>query len=268
MKIGVILVAYEAPSLNRLLAPWMSCKRGIFNDLNELVVPPLPNTEIVICAVSAVFQEYYDLGVRYDNRSTEKTLLSYKEFGEIDEYITIKDKPIIDFQSRSAAWGYLKDKNVDVTIQLDSDEFYSLDDVVKLISYIESNPFYDYYRINFKNYFGQQNEKTYVLDFKPVRVIWNNKHGGIKDWIWDNDVSFKDGTRTPHCAGKTIPINICHPTHYSWVGDKNTLIRKINYQLKCLGCCSYKWSEEQNKLVFNEPYYASHGLPLPDIYID
>jgi hypothetical protein len=269
MRIGLIFIAYQnSDYLNSVLAPWKIIKHGLFDDNGLIVEPPNKNIDLKICAISALFKEYADLGHVYDNEQTEQILKLHEESGSIDKYIIINDKPILDYQSRVAAWDYLKQFDVDYVWQLDADEFYDRSQILKAINYIQRNPEVDFFRINFKNYIGDIKDRTYVDDFKPVRIINNKNRGGINNFYFDNDIEFNDKTRTPHCAGLTIPKIIIFPEHHTWVGPKEKLIKKIEYQHRAIGTCSYKWSNELNKLTFDENYYIKYGISKPEVFKD
>lgn len=256
MNIGVVAVGYQCKDLASILLPWFYLKTSSkFN--------------FKICAVSALFKERWDQGEVYKEYPENTTsLLNAVDKKILDKYIQI-DQPILDYQSRVAAWDYLKQFDLDYIWELDLyDEHYTTDEIENSLKWIEENSLYDFYRINFKNYFGRPEDQTYVLDFKPVRIINNKVHGGIKNFYWDNDVEFNDGTKTPNCAGAIIPRRICNPKHLSWVGDKSFLIKKIQYQLKAINTCSYKWCLEKDKLILNDEYYNKVRLPKPEIYED
>lgn len=255
MNIAIVGVGYQCPHLGEVLEPWAAArKHSEFN--------------FKICCVSALFKERQETGERYSNDLDEAFLCNLKEKGYIDEFIKTQE-PILDYQSRVLAWDYLKNFNPDYIWQLDLfDEYYSYDEIVNTCKWISDNDLYDFYRVNFKNYFGRPEDKTYVLDFKPVRIINNKNNEGIDNFYFDNDVRFNNGVRTPHCAGITLPRKICNPKHLSWVGTREQLIAKEKYQRLAIKTCSYKWDHELNKIVFDEKYYAERGLSIPIVFCD
>src|SRR6266498_5349189 len=113
LKISLILVAYQAEEyLNSCLAPFLELKHGIRDEWNNPIKEPAENLDIKICAVSALFKEYAELfNLKYDNDKTSNILRSYEESGAIEKYIEIKDKNVLDYESRVAAWDYLKQFN-------------------------------------------------------------------------------------------------------------------------------------------------------------
>lgn len=274
MKIACILVAYQAEEyLNSCLASWLSLKHGIRDEWNNPLLPPAEDLDIRICAVSALFKEYADLfNLKYDNEKTAAILREYEKSAAIDKFIEIKE-PILDFQSRVAGWNYLKEFNPDILIELDADEIYQRKEIIDLLKFVERNAEVDFYKIRFRNYVGSIKEKRYVENFCPVRVIRNDRNGGIKTFYWDNDIEFQNNVKTPACAGLTIPKNICFPDHKSWChndteNSKNKIKRKIKYQNKALGACSYIWNESADCLELNPDYYKRLMLDAPESLTD
>jgi len=251
IKIGLIVTAYQCKNLD-FLDNWIKAKKSGIADIR-------------IAVTTALFKEYADLGAKYDNEQTELLLTSAKEDSNID-YLNVIKHPILDWQNREISLQSLKAENVDFIWQLDSDEYYSLEEIKNAIEWLKSNDLYDFYRVNFRNYIGKPEDRTYVLDFKPVRIINNRNHNGISKFYFDNDVEFNNKTRTPFCAGTAIPIRVCQPKHFSWVGSKEFLNRKIEYQKKAIGTCSYAWDVENDCLIFNKEYYNQRGIDAPAVY--
>lgn len=253
MKISVIAVGYQCQPevLNQVLSPWIELKQS---------------EDVTICAVSALFKERWDRGETYMNGDMAQHLINSDLI--IDKYIEVKH-PILDFESRNFAWNYLKNTNPDIVWQLDLfDEYYNLDQIKNAIQFIKNNEFVEYFRVNFKNYFGKEGSATYVDDFCPTRVINNRVNGGLKSFYWDNEVVFENGVRTPNCSNLSIPKNKLFPKHLSWVGDKVFLEQKIDYQHRALGHCSYKYNVEKDALEFNDEFYKKNNLIKPVVYND
>jgi hypothetical protein len=255
MKIAVVAVGYKCPNLEEVLTPWLKASKKY---------------DLKICSVSALFKERQEMGEKYDNKEMDDILMGYVG-GGIEGHLAT-EKPILDFESRNMALSYFKIRKYDFDYlwQLDLfDEYYTEREITETLEWVKENNLYDFYRVNFKNYFGKIEDKTYVLDFKPVRIINNRHYNGIKRFFFDNDVEFQDGTTTPNCAGITIPRRVCNPKHLSWVGDKEFLTNKIKYQKKAIGCCSYTFDEDKRGLRFDlEGYYKKFGLLPPEVYND
>ena len=268
MRIGILLVAYQCEQyINSVLAPWSILKCGLTDDLGIQVQKPAENLEIVIVAVSAQFKGFGDDKV-YDNENTSVILNAHKRSGAIDEYIEIKDKQIWDFESRVAGWNYLKNKGCDLIWQLDGDEIYREREILKAIAWIKENRWVDYYRVRFKNFIGNRKDNSYVDTFCPTRIIWTNKNGGIKNFYWDNDVEYMNGSKTPDVSHSIIPKPVLFPNHHSWdyseIDGPQRVIDKIQFQKKTLGVCSYKF--EDNKLQFDDSFYLKYNVTKPIIY--
>jgi hypothetical protein len=252
LKIGIVAVGYQCENLNEILCPWIKLKN-------------LYPNEITISITSALFKEQWDLGKTYSNNKMEKEVDSLLSNKDVD-YFNIVKTPILDFQSRNHCWENLKKHDLDLVWQLDIfDEYYSFEEIVKTINWISEENLYDTYHINFKNYIGV-NKDRYVLDFAPARINWVKKNNGIKNWYWDNWLEYNNGKKSELSSRKIIPKAICNPKHLSWVGSKEFLINKINYQHKAIGCCSYSWNNEKQDLDFDYNYYRRFNISIPEIY--
>jgi len=268
MKIGVVVVGYRCERLNEVLAPWVDLKHGLQDDLGGFISNKPENLDVQICWVSSVFK---DSGYgEYDNEANANILRFYEQSGAIDKFIEIKDHQIKDFESRAIAWDYLKSTNPDIVIQLDGDEFWTYKEIQKALGFVKRNPYVSCFRVRFKNYLGPIEDKTYVTDFSPLRIINNKLNGGIKQWYHDNDAEMNDGSRTETLATLTIPSQICFPAHYSWTygKDPTRIINKEKFQRKTLGVCSYKWNEKEAKLGFDMGYYMKLGVCPPEVFKD
>ena len=263
LKIGIIAVGYRCHEyINSVMAPWINAKFGI----PELGIKPIEGVEFYIAATTALFKEYADMGEKYDNDRTETYLAAAKQSKLID-YVDIVKEPILDFQSRNYCWDNLKNLDLDLTWQLDLyDEVYTREQIEKIIEYIKENPYYDYYSVNFKNYAIDIN--TYLDGFCPPRIHWVKRHGGIDQWVWDNDLRYKDGTLSVNCAKAIIPKGRAFVNHYTWCGDEDFLRKKVRYQNRALKTCSYVFNEQTKKLEFNKEYYTRLGQPIPTLYKD
>lgn len=254
-KIGIIAVGYQCKNLHKVIEPWIKLKN-------------LYKENIYISITTALFKEYWELGKIYDNNEMENTCRNLLINNEINDFNIIKN-PILDFESRNACWDNLKDKNLDLVWQLDLfDEYYSLEEILNTINWIQTNNLYDTYRVNFKNYFGEINSNNYILDFNPPRINWVKKFNGLNKWYWDNWIEYNNGQKSEFSSQCTIPTTICNPKHLSWVGPKDFLINKIKYQHKAIGCCSYKWDEKEDAIKFDLDYYIKYNKEIPEIFND
>lgn len=261
-KIALVLVGYKETGLMSCLAPWLDLKYGVTNENTGIQVSaPAKDLQIEIALCSALFKERWDAGETYQNDMMARQARELERQG-ILTFIEIKN-PILDYESRKACWHYLRGTYPDLIWELDADEFYSREEIERAVAWIRENPYYDFYRINFKNYFGIGRELKYVKNFSPVRIINNRRNGGVNNFYFDNDIVFQNNIRTPNCAGITIPK--VNPRHFSWVFQTaEEAQKKINYQLAAIKTSSYEI--ENGKLVHSKKYYSSLGEPMPEIF--
>lgn len=260
MKIGIIAVGYQSEHLVNSLTPWLILKNGGYDGAN--FIHKNLDLDIKICTASALFKERYDMGERYENTKDEELLSKLKGKNLIEECFFVKE-PIVDFESRNYCWSYLKQFDLDLIWQLDfGDEIYTVDQILNTIKYIQKNKYTDWYRVNFKNFTFDYNH--YVDDFTPPRIHWVKKNGGVDRFVWDNDLYYKNGLHSNQCSNIVIPKSICFPSHYSWCGSKEYLKKKVEYQMRCLGTCSFSWNEKEEKLEFSKEYYKNK--PQPELF--
>lgn len=265
-SILVICVGYNSQNLNEALAPWVTLRNGIKDEHGNFTQPP-SNIDWRICCATGLFKERRDLGEQYNNKDIP-ILREYLKSHAIDQVFEITEG-VYDYESRDLCWQWAKPLNVDLVWEFDSfDEYYSQEEILKAIEWIEKNDLYTFYRIRFKNFFGLDGSKTYVKDFTPPRIIWNKPGKRIDKFHWDNEVTFYDGSQTPNCSNIVIPERIIHPKHLSWVGSPEFLKRKIAYQKRALKCCSYRFNDKESRLEFDSDYYSLTKQPFPEIFID
>ncbi len=249
MKILIIGVGYQCPDLDATITPWVEAQNR-------------HNIDIVFS--SALFKERQESGETFNNEENELILSKYKSV----KYIKTTD-PILEPEVRNRVLSSVSKKEYDFFWQVDfHDEYYLAKEIDGTISFLENDRLTSYHRINFKNFFGRIEDGTYVLDFKPVRILNNRVHGGVNKFYWHNDVNFGEPLRTPFTSGSTIPTKICNPRHLSWVGSEEHLKKKIAYQHKAMGACSYKWDDNLKTAVFDFDYYKKFNVPVPKIYKD
>jgi hypothetical protein len=260
MNIGILLCSYDcADSLDEVMAPWFNLK-GKF--------------DFVISAVSAQFKEYSDLDIRVDNWPTLGKLSEYLQDKKIN-FLETPDKPLLEHEARNLALNHLLEKDVDFIWLLDGDEFYTEEQIEKIIEYINrgDNQFYTWFSIPFKNYIFDG--KQWIDGFCPPRVFRTNRDFRTKlyRFHWDNDVDYEikeEGTLYNYIQypNKPVPKLLVDGgiKHLTWL-DNEKSHQKVIYQEKHFnGICSYKW--EDGHLKFNEDYYRKTRQSLPIIYKD
>lgn len=251
-KIGISAIGYQcAEHLDKVLAPWIDFNKKYNN--------------IIISASHGLFPETEKLG--FPIKSTDGTIEKLKEYETknlINQFIFL-ETPTFERDIRNSTLPFLLSKDIDYLLLLDlQDEIYTEKNIIDICNFITRENFVSFFKINFKNYVIDNN--TYVDDFVAPR-IWNNKlNGGIKQFYYDNEILFNNGKKADDTSCITIPRNIAFVKHLSWVGSKDYLKRKIEFQKIHYGHCSYKWNDELNQLALNDEYYLKYNLQKPTIY--
>ncbi len=249
-KIGVIFCSYAIPeSTAESIKPWLKlgCKiAGVSFPFKDF--PPQDNIE--------------NLEILKDLHSEFPNFISL-EYG---------NEPLPESDIRNLALEKLKPFCSHFII-VDADEYYQEKDILMLDKYLYDNTLHAFYKIEFKNLFG---ENQWYPGFNPARIFrfsWNNLF--INKFHYDNDILYlneMDGTlidckSLPH---KTIPKHILNPIHDSW-GNNLRSKNKIEYQIKHFGngninACSFKWDEKSNEIKLNLDYYKITGKEIPILF--
>jgi hypothetical protein len=258
MKVGIVYIAYSMPDyILGSLQPWIDARaQGIAGN------------SYVIAAVSLPFKGYE--GEPLDEVSPLK-LDSYKDLGLIDAVFK-GPKYCTEWEARNLALNYLLERGCDIIWLVDNDEEYAIDDITNIFNFIKLNTYISHFRISFKNYVFDN--KHYLSEpFCPPRIFKVKTNGHtLKEMIWDNDASY---THDIACTvvhfnmlpTMTIPKNVAWICHHSWLNNIYSK-KKIEYQTNARGWqCSYKWDEKEG-LKFNEDFFKSKGLPLPEVLED
>lgn len=250
MRIGVIYVAWQtegyiAPSLES----WIRARHD-----------QTGGHTYVICAVSVPFR-----GFPNDEPldGTISQLTDYLKAGEIDHLIT-EPTDVLETEARGAALTYLLSQGVEAVVQVDSDEFMTLDQIRAIFAFVAANPFVAWFRLSLRN--AVFDTKTYLLEpFTPPR-IHRVQVGSFKatHFSADNDIAY--GALSQNAMSSlTIPKELVWVSHLTWLDDLRSK-RKVEYQTRARGWeSSYRWNYETDHLEFNEAFYRARGLPLPQI---
>ena len=242
MKIGIQCLAYNcAETFLELISPWLKL-RGKY--------------DIKLWVGSGQFKEYKELGYEDKNGPTLELLNELKSKGDIDYVWTPEPNNLLsDHETRNQCLPYFKEEDIDVMIQLDADEFYTDQEALNLVKFIEENPQHSVYNVVYNNIIGDGEE----VDWKRFAAAWIKRHGGIRRYYFDmhwgywgdgeNHIEYRSAPIT------TIPKELVNPTHYTWTNDKNTtgpshVKEKMRYQERIYsGGCGYKWDEEKQTVV-------------------
>jgi hypothetical protein len=267
MKIGVLYVGYNQESyVSHSLSSWIFAKK-----VN------LANHEYIISAVSLPFKEYKERNIIEDN--TISILDHSLEYKEIDSLIK-EPKYISETEARNMSLQFLLANKVDVVILVDSDEFYTLEDIEKIFTYVSLERWISWFAVSLKNYVFDEN--TYLkIPFTPPRIFRTVTNGyRLLEMSYDNDVTYQTTLLTPKgdvvrnishrdLPTKIIPQNIAFVRHLTWLSNEKTK-EKIIYQKSRWGenGCSFEWNNELNALEFSKAYYLSNHKSYPEILKD
>lgn len=247
MKIGVLATGYNCEEyFDQVLEPWLQYKDK--------------HGDLVISAVSALFKEY----TTNTRDKTQSLMAQAFQTKKIDDLV-IPTGTFDEATARNLALTPLLNQGVDYVILLDFDEVYTLEQIEKIVSFVQQNEFTTWFKIRFKNYVIDK--EHYVDDFCPPRIFSTN---GLADFYYDNDVHYyTDGGKTSYKSfpSMEIPRSIAFVKHYSWCGTPERLKQKVDYQLKHFnGICSYRWDENTQKLALSHDFYQKCNVPVPTIY--
>jgi hypothetical protein len=239
LKIGLQILAYNCKeAFPRLIEPWAKLKE----ELN-----------FKFWVHSRQFRIYEEMGSEDVNAETLEMLKT--DYSELIDCLSVPEETLSDHESRSLCLEFFEKEDVDLIWMLDADEFYTEQQIRNIIDFIKNNSQFDWFSIQLKNYVVD--ESTWE-DFAPLRVIRAKRHGGIREYYWDNHFSYKDDTEYRAHPNKTIPKDIAFPDHYTWTNTMNTtgpkhIKEKIEYQKKYYtGGCGYKWNEEKQSIEVNK----------------
>ncbi len=252
MVAGVIFVGYNCvDTLEQALTPWVQARSRWKENGHQ----------IIIDAVSVPFIGFPQ-GLP-DN--TYYILRDHAIQGHIRN-LYIDGGPMKETDARGLALRSLVKSNVGVLIQWDADEVATVEEIERLLDFVESQPLIDWFRLSYRNLVF--NDKTWMKDpFTPPRVH-RVRVGPYKasSFYEDNNVAY-NGTITRDIkldrdmSSFTIPPSIISPKHYTWL-DCDRSRRKIEYQsARGWPSCSFKWD---NGLKWNASHFARLGQPIPE----
>lgn len=265
MKIGIIFCSYGVPEyLEQSIKPWVELKK-INKDIG-----------VEIAAVSDIFKEYWDMNTPKDLETYPylNKLLDNKEIDflyGINHSLSEKLPLLSEAEVRDKACQYLLNKGVDIIWLWDGDEITTLNDINNVISYINNNKFYAWFKTHYKNLTFKVD--TYTKGFCPPRIFrtkFNNYT--LTKCSWDNDFLYngtitRDIIKQESLPNKVVPESLFNPLHFTWLNEERSK-SKIEYQERHFAHgagCSFKWDEKLG-LQFNEEYYKKTGQKIPELY--
>ncbi|MCC7500442.1 hypothetical protein IT396_01410 [Candidatus Nomurabacteria bacterium] len=241
MKIGVLGCFYGAPDLlERTITPWLEVKAQGY--------------DIVLAAASVQFKEYAELGYPDNDQTTREALRANSRHFDA---LFLDEQPMYEKEVRSLVLYALLAKGVDAIWILDGDEHYTAQQIKDIIAFVEKTPQFDYYHVHFDNHvFGVSSPGA----FFPPRIIRTDRSGGIRNFKFDNEVAFNDGSSLYTRIPGIVPPSIAKVIHHTW--RREDVGRKLAYQHKHFGHSSYTL-DSSGALVFNAEYYKHHDMPVP-----
>lgn len=247
-NVGVIYVGYnQYENIRHTLDFW-----------NNITIPGYKFNVVV---VSVPFKEYEGIEVIQDESLTFiQSILKCN----VSRVIT-DPKFVIEPTARNLGlWELLKNflSNGSLVWQVDSDEYYTLDQVKSILDYIEKTPESLCYKINFKNYIFDG--KHYLSDFCVPKI--NRVKNMFMEFYNDNGIAYLDGSTLKSPIAHSIPKEVAYVRHMSWLHKNGK--QKVEYQLKHFGACSYRWNESKGELELDLSYYSKHGYTVPTILKD
>jgi hypothetical protein len=260
MRVGIVNINYEcAATMIRAFDAWRLIKAGVLD------------LEVFIASLHVCFPETASLG--FPVESSDRTIISLKNLynQKIIDALCIEGESLEEQLAWSKALNALP-SDIDYLLMLNSDECWEIEQVKKAFEFVTANPLVDYFKVNFKNYFGP---KSYVDNFVVPR-IWNMKRrGGVKRFYKDDLVEFNDGTYDTDCSSMVIPKRKVFPAHWSWSlppecppeQNEAFIKRKLGFQKLRYKNCSYKWDDNKG-LILNEDYYKMIGQPMPEVFYE
>jgi hypothetical protein len=243
MNIGIIYCAYNTIEyIKDSIAPWLKLKQ---------------NYSISIAAISAPFEEFPIEDSAPDGTTDflKNLYLDKKIDFFFEEPKFQKEHVLRDLALQTL----LKHGDYDFIWLVDSDEIYLINEIKNILDFLSQNPYVGSYELYFKNYF--QNTKTfYCTNF--VRIFNNKINGGIKNFSWDCEVIYKDGSHFKSLATKIIDKSLCFVSHYTWLSDRRSY-SKIKYQKKHFGACSFRWNLDSSTIEIDENFFRMTGYKKP-----
>jgi hypothetical protein len=246
MKIGILGCFYNCDDLlPHVLNPWLELKREGF--------------DIVFSVINSQFNEYKELGFENKDNKTQDILKNHH-----NDFLSllISDVPLSEKVARSQALEALNKAEVDLVWLLDGDEVYTTAQIKNILQFIEHTNF-DYYHVYMRNRIFDTIE--WLDDYFPPRVFRTNRHGGIKSFVWDNELVYNDGTAANNLVPGIVPKSTAFINHFTW--RRKDAAQKIAYHQKHFGFAMYRLTED-GELVPDESYFKLHQIPLPKIAED
>lgn len=248
MTPGIIFCGWGTRDLvERSLAPWVELRK---------------QGKCVICAVSVRFA-----GFEGSDDGTREYLRGALERGDIDYLVDGPDN-IPETTARSIALSWLKGRGCDLFWQADSDEFPTVEEIDRIVSFVNFYPWITSFNLSLKNYVFD--ESTYLAEpFTPKRIHRLMCGLSVIDRFYeDNNVQYTRSigegkviiSADIEMPAITVPPVVAWIKHLTWQqGPRSRL--KQSYQARRWGAstCSFSWDDSKGGLIFNP------ALPAPKV---
>ena len=245
MKIGIQTLAYNCENtIEEVLTPWINLK---------------DKYDVKIWVGSGQFKIYKELGYEDKNEKTLILLNTMLNEGKVDCVFTPDPENLLsDHETRDKCINYFKKLDIDLMIQVDSDEFYSEEDVINYMKFIEENSDYSCFNTTFKNLIG---DGTKYEEWTRISAAKIKNHGGISHYYFDAHWSFtgEDGINIEYrqVPTITIPKELVHPLHDTWTDNRRGsgtghIKDKMEYQKRYYSHdCGWVWDEVEQTVKPN-----------------
>tara|TARA_A100001201_G_scaffold39449_3_gene41150 strand:+ start:2780 stop:3538 length:759 start_codon:yes stop_codon:yes gene_type:complete len=228
------------------------------------IEPFLKRDNHIVSAVSVPFKEYKGIDCLHDH--TTDLLRELVEQRKL-KYLVDAPQYVSEAEARNNALFYLKKYDLDYIWLVDSDELYTEEHIQKIEEYVESSN-KNLFKISLKNHVFDLDH--YLEEpFCPPRIFKTNINNAIKmaGFYWDNDMCYEYNGQMisyENMELEVIPKEVAYIPHYTWLNDRIGK-RKVEYQHKHFGHCSYKWNHEKHCLEFDESFHKKHNIPIPKV---
>jgi FkbM family methyltransferase len=252
LKIGVLFASYNcADHIDRCFQPWLNLRE----ELN-----------LVLASTNG----RYDLSdLKFDYKGNDSLIKLLGKNLDFLVHSTSVNHRWSEEQSRTYMLNYMLDRKVDLIFVIDADEFYTEEQIRKILKYVQENPSYDAYNVQFKNYVIKL--PYWIEGFNKSVIYWCSRHNGIKCFNFDCEIAYNDGTIIQKNTNvNIIPKNIAFVDHYSWLENdprtkEKTVLQNVKYSgeenLKCAFCY-----DDNNNLIVNENFYKKRIGLLPTFH--
>ena len=256
MRVGIIYTAFNT-------------EEYIHESLKSLIDArqnKLDGNEFFIVAVSLPFKDF-----PIERRDNTQEILKYYYNAKLIDELIIEPEFIKETEARTLALKKLIDNNCDISWQIDSDEFYTIEHLSKIIKFVEFNKLCTWFKISYQNFVFDTN--IYLVEpFTPARIhrlkiLDRDINVTANSFYEDNNILYKDNDDNilywdAVMPSMIIPKNYVWIPHFAWLDNERSK-KKIFYQNKRWGRSSYSW--ENDHLVFNKEYFKLLNQPLPEI---